>query len=151
MRLGRPNKTSLVVWRRRHIGLFRQTLCLRAAPQPEEARSVPARAGDGPRDSREACIGRLAPDIAVWHDRDGVPRALVFAQEHGAGLEAPGAIRSRLAAPCEAVEMLCGLRIKSTPGLLLEVPAEKPRHEVLGEGRRRGGAERHAPQGAKRV
>ena len=47
--------------------------------------------------------------------------------------------------------MLCGLRIKSTPGLLLEVPAEKPRHEILGEGRRRGGAERHAPQGAKRV
>ena len=47
--------------------------------------------------------------------------------------------------------MLCGLRIKSTLGLLLDVPAEKPRHEVLGEGRRRGGAERHAPQGAKLV
>ena len=91
------------------------------------------------------------PHIAVWNDRDGVPLALVFAQEHGAGLKAPGAIRSRLAAPCEAVEMLCGLRIKSTLGPLLDVPAEKPRHEVLGEGRRRGGAERHAPQGAKFV
>src|ERR1700730_2821785 len=53
------------------------------------------------RDSREACIGRLAPDIAVWNDSDGVPLALVFAQEHGDGLEAPGAIRSRLAAPGE--------------------------------------------------
>src|SRR3984893_10070298 len=138
MRLGRPNKTSLVVWRRRHIGLFRQTLCLRAAPQPEEARSVPARAGDGPRDSREACIGRLAPDIAVWNGSGGVPLALLSAQEHGAWLEAPGAIRSRLAAPCEAVEMFCGLRIKPTLRLLLDVPAEKPRHEVLGKGRRRG-------------
>jgi hypothetical protein len=88
---------------------------------------------------------------AVFNDRDGVPLALIFAQEHGAGLEAPGAIRSRLVAPCEAVEMLCGLRIKSTPGPLLDVPAEKPRHEVLAEGRRRGGAERHGPQGAKRV
>jgi hypothetical protein len=70
---------------------------------------------------------------------------------NGAGLEAPGAIRSRLVATCAAVEMLCGLRIKSTLGLLLDVPAEEPRHEVLGEGRRRGGAERDAPQGAKRV
>jgi hypothetical protein len=32
-----------------------------------------------------------------------------------AWLEAPGAIRSRLGAPCEAVEKLCGLRIKPTP------------------------------------
>ncbi len=39
----------------------------------------------------------------------------------------------------------------SIEGLLLDVPAEKPRHEVLGEGQRRGGAERHAPQGAKLV
>jgi hypothetical protein len=39
----------------------------------------------------------------------------------------------------------------STLGLLLDVPAEKPRHEVLAEGRRRRGAERHAPQGAKLV
>jgi hypothetical protein len=52
--------------------------------------------------------------------------ALVFAQEHGAGLEAPAAIRSRLVATCAAVEMLCGLRIKSTLGLLLDVPAEEP-------------------------
>jgi hypothetical protein len=66
-----------------------------------------------------------------------VPLALVFAQEHGAGLEAPRVIGSRLVAPCEAIEMLCGLWIKPTLGLLLDMPAEKPRHEVLGEGRRR--------------
>jgi hypothetical protein len=53
--------------------------------------------------------------------------------------------------PKAAVEMLCSLWIKPTLGLLLDVPAEKPRHEVLGKGRRRGGAERHAPQGAKFV
>jgi hypothetical protein len=81
-----------------------------------------------------------------WNERDGVPLALIFAQEHGAGLEAPGTIRSRLAAPCEAVEMLCGLRIKPAEGLLLDGPGEKPRDEVLGKGRRRAGAERHAPQ-----
>jgi hypothetical protein len=52
------------------------------------------------------------PHIAVWNDGDGVPLALVFAQEHGAGLEAPRVIGSRLAAPCEAIEMLCGLWIK---------------------------------------
>jgi hypothetical protein len=94
--------------------------------QPKEAGTAPGRAGDGPRDGGEACVGRFAPDIAVFNDRDGVPLALVFAQERGAGLEAPGAIRSRLVAPCETVEMLCGLRIKSTPGLLLDVPAFDP-------------------------
>ena len=33
------------------------------------------------------------PDIAVCNNSDGVPLALVFAQEHGSGLEALGAIR----------------------------------------------------------
>jgi hypothetical protein len=39
----------------------------------------------------EAGISRLAPDIALCNDGDGVPLALVFAQEHGAGFEAPRA------------------------------------------------------------
>src|SRR4029453_9210178 len=42
-------------------------------PQPKESRSVPARAGDGPRHGGEARVGRLAPDIAVSNDSDGVP------------------------------------------------------------------------------
>jgi hypothetical protein len=71
-----------------------------------------------------------------------VPLALVFAQELGAGLEAPGAIHSRLVPLGEAIEMLCGLRIKPAEGLLLNVPAEKPRHEVLAKGRRRRRPER---------
>ena len=68
--------------------------------------------GFRPIQAAEARVGRFAPEISVWNDCDGVPLALVFAQEHGAGLEAPRSIQSRLVAPCEAVEMLCGLRIK---------------------------------------
>ena len=84
-------------------------------------------------------------------DSDGEPLALVFAQEHGAGLEAPGAIRSALVASCKAVEMLCGLRIKSTLGPLLDVPADEADDEVLGEALRCRRTERHPPQGAKLV
>ncbi len=32
--------------------------------QPEEARAVPGRAGDGARNGGEACVGRLTPDVA---------------------------------------------------------------------------------------
>jgi hypothetical protein len=59
--------------------------------------------------------------------------------------------RSAPGLPCEAIEMLCGLGIKSTERLLLDAPAEKPRHDVLGKVRWRGGLERRAPQGAKFV
>ena len=34
--------------------------------------------------------------------------------------------------------MLCGLRIKPAEGLLLDMPAKKPRHEILGEESRAG-------------
>jgi hypothetical protein len=36
----------------------------------------------------EACVGCFASQISGWNDSEGEPRALVFAQEHGAGLEA---------------------------------------------------------------
>jgi hypothetical protein len=36
----------------------------------------------------EACVGCFASQISGWNDSDGEPLALVFAQEHGAGLEA---------------------------------------------------------------
>ena len=39
-----------------------------------------------------AGVSRLAPDIALCNDGNGVPLALVFAQEHGAGFEVPRAI-----------------------------------------------------------
>jgi hypothetical protein len=47
--------------------------------------------------------------------------------------------------------MLCGLGIKPAEGLFLDVPADEPRHEVLGEGRRRRRPEGDPPQGAKFV
>jgi hypothetical protein len=45
--------------------------------------------------------------------------------------------------------MLCGLWIKPAEGLFLDVPADEPRHEVLGEGRRRRRPEGEPPQGVK--
>src|ERR1700680_2152801 len=36
----------------------------------------------------EACVSWFAPQIPAWNDSDGEALALVFAQEHGAGLEA---------------------------------------------------------------
>src|ERR1700680_1653723 len=43
----------------------------------------------------------------------------------------------------------CGVRIKTDEGLLLDVPAEEPRHEVLAEGRGRGRPQGRAPKGTK--
>src|SRR5437660_6287604 len=49
--------------------------------QLKEAGTAPGRTGGGPREGGE-------PQISVWNGQ--VPLAPVFAQEHGAGLEAPG-------------------------------------------------------------
>jgi len=53
----------------------------------------------------EACVGCFAPQISCWNDSDGVPLALVFAQEHGAGLEACRRVarRGREAALCAEI------------------------------------------------
>src|ERR1700680_1597146 len=91
-----------------------------------------------------AMVERLSYVVPSRDDRDGVPLALVFAHEHRAWLEAPGGIGSRPAAAREAFQKLCGIRIKPAEGLLLDVPAEEPRHEVSGEGRRRGRPQRRA-------
>jgi hypothetical protein len=47
--------------------------------------------------------------------------------------------------------MLGGFRIKPAKRLLLEVPAKKPRNEILGEPWRRRCAKRRTPQVAKLV
>jgi hypothetical protein len=70
----------------------------------------------------EAGVGRLAPHVPVRNNRDRVSLAMVFAHEHGAGLEAYSAVRTRLVAPCEAVQRLCAIGIKATEGRLLDVP-----------------------------
>src|ERR1700730_1938401 len=114
----------------------RRVGCPLVDPETKKTRAVPGRTGDRSRDDGEAGISRLAPDIALCNDGDGVPLALVFAQEHGAGFEAPRAIGSWPVAPRESIEMLCGLGIQPAEGLLLNMPAEEPRQDVLAEGRR---------------
>src|SRR4029077_8506735 len=103
------------------------------------------------RNGRETCISRLAPYVAARNDGEGMLLALILAHQHGTGLEAPWAIHSRLVASGEGVKELCSLCIKSTNGLLLDVPANEPRCEVFGEGQRGGRPERRPPQGAKLV
>jgi hypothetical protein len=80
-----------------------------------------------------------------------VPLALIFAHQHGAGLQPPKAVCHRLVAMCKAVQTLCNTRINPIEGLLLEMPADEPRDEVLGEARGWGRPECRAPQGAKVV
>src|SRR4029077_2925102 len=96
------------------------------------------------RNGRETCISRLAPYVAARNDGEGMLLALILAHQHGTGLEAPWAIHSRLVAAGEIVKELCSLCIKSTNGLLLDVPADEPRREVFGEGQRWGRPERRA-------
>ena len=76
----------------------------------------------------EAGVAALVPDIAAGHDRDGVLLALIFAHQHGAGLEAP--IR-QLVARRETVQDLGGLRIEPAKSLFLDVPADEAGDEVL--------------------
>ena len=68
-------------------------------------------------------------------DRNRVPFALIFAHEHGTGLEAP--LRRRSLAASEAIQKLCRSRIEPTERLLLDVPAQEARHQILGESQRR--------------
>jgi hypothetical protein len=107
-----------------------------AITHAEESGAAPSRAGDGARDGGKARVGLPAPSIAPRNNRDGVPLAPIFAHEHGADLEAPWAVRFRIAS-CDVAQKLRGLRIKPAEGLFLDVPAEKPRHEILAERWRR--------------
>src|ERR1700757_3628999 len=50
-----------------------------AGAQPEEARTTPGGAGDGPRDRREAGVRSVAPQIAAPNNGDRVPLAPIFA------------------------------------------------------------------------
>src|SRR6202030_2364230 len=117
----------------------------------EEARAAPGGAGNRPRNGREALVRAVAPEETIRHNRHGVALALIFAHEHGAGFESPGAICCALVAPGEAVQELCAVCIKPAEGLLLEVPADEAGDEVLGEGAWRRRPKRPAPEGAKLV
>src|SRR5258708_2029702 len=104
---------------------------------PEEPRAAPGGTGDGACDGRKACISDVAPHVSVADNRNRVPLALVFPDQDGARSETPGAVRSRFVASGKAIEKLGGTLIETAEGLFLDMPANKPGHEVFGEGRRR--------------
>src|SRR6266699_2803003 len=53
----------------------------------EKTWAVPNRAGDGPRDRRQAGIGLPLPDKALGRNGHGVAPALIVAHQHGSDLE----------------------------------------------------------------
>ena len=73
----------------------------------EKTWAVPNRAGDGPRDRRQAGIGGALPDIALGPDRDGVAAALIIADQHRSDLEVTFAPAGAVAAG-EAVQQFEG-------------------------------------------
>jgi len=132
-------------WLRRLFGLGRT-----GHAQPEETRTVPGRACNSPRDGRETRIGRALPEETIGHDSDGVALALVFAHDDGAGLEAAVEL-AWFPAAGEPIEQLDRLPVEAAEGFLLDSVGDHPSHDVLGQARWRGRAERHSPPPAKRV
>jgi hypothetical protein len=64
-----------------------RSVLLSGGRQGEEARAGPGRAGNRPRDRRQAGIGLSVPDVAFGLDRDGVALAAIVADQHGPDLE----------------------------------------------------------------
>ena len=122
----RLGKSSPIGESRRRIGCIRRNCRLLVDPEAKEARSIPVRTGDRPRDGGEALVGGLAPDKAIRNNCDSVPLALVLAHKQGSGLEAPWALCPCPIAPRQTGKMLGGFRIKPPKRLLLDVPAKKP-------------------------
>src|ERR1700726_3296183 len=73
----------------------------------EKAWAVPNRAGNGPRDRRQAGIGGALPDKAVGLDRDDMAAALIIADQYRADLEVTFAPAGAAAAG-EAVQQFEG-------------------------------------------
>src|ERR1700693_4665542 len=91
----------------------------------EKTWPVPNRAGDRPRDRRQAGIGGALPDIALGRDRDGVAAALIVAHQHGSDLEVAFAPAGAVAAG-EAVQQLEGGAGERPERLLLTPVADHP-------------------------
>src|SRR6202045_430482 len=98
----------------------------------EKTRAVPNRAGNGPRDRRQAGIGGALPDIALGHDRDGVAAALIVAHQHGSDLEVAFALAGAIAAG-EAVQQFEGGAIERAEGLFLNPVGDHPPQQVYGQ------------------
>src|SRR5712691_1951859 len=80
-----------------------------------------------------------------------MPLALILADQHRAGLQAPLALVGRVLALTQAVEQLHGRRIEPTHGLLLDAPSHHPGEQVLGESWWRSRSESRPPQRAELV
>src|SRR6266446_5176572 len=84
----------------------------------EKTWAVPNRAGDGPRDRRQAGIGLPLPDIALGRDHDGVAAAVIVAHQHRPDLEVTFAPAGAVAAG-EAVQPFEGGSVERPERLLL--------------------------------
>src|SRR5580704_14280304 len=73
----------------------------------EKTWTVPNRAGNGPRDRRQAGIGGALPGIAVGRNGHGVAAALIVAHQHGSDLEVTFALAGAVTAG-EAVQQFDG-------------------------------------------
>src|SRR6202035_3183140 len=98
----------------------------------EKTRAVPNRAGNGPRDRRQAGIGGALPDIALGRDRDGVAAAPIVAPEHRSDLEVAFALAGAIAAG-EAVQQFEGGAIERAEGLFLNPVGDHPPQQVYGQ------------------
>src|ERR1700726_3599293 len=84
----------------------------------EKTWAVPNRAGNGPRDRRQAGIGGALPDKAIGPDRDSGAAALIVAHQHGSDLEVAFAPAGAVAAG-EAVQQFEGGAVERPERLLL--------------------------------
>src|SRR5580692_8777705 len=98
----------------------------------EKTWTVPNRAGNGPRDRRQAGIGGALPDIALERDRDGVAVALILAHEHGSDLEVAFAPAGAVAAG-EAVQQFEGGAVKRAERLLLNPVGDHPPQQLYAQ------------------
>src|SRR5580698_7064785 len=98
----------------------------------EKTWTVPNRAGNGPRDRRQAGIGGALPDIALGRDRDGVAAALILANQHGPDLEVALAPAGAVAAG-EAVQQFEGGAVERAEGLLLDPVGDHPPQQVYAQ------------------
>jgi hypothetical protein len=87
--------------------------------QPKEPRSIPATAGDGERDLREAGIGVAAPGEAVGKYGDLVHPTIPFATENGAGPNLGAPPGRTQGAPCSFLWRF-GM-IEQTPILVIKI------------------------------
>ena len=98
----------------------------------EKTWAVPNRAGNGPRDRRQAGIGGALPDIALGRDRDGVAAALIVAHQHRSDLEVAFAPAGAVAAG-EAVQQFEGGAVERAERLFLNPVGDHPPQQVYGQ------------------